>query len=437
MSPFRTSNKIRFSRFVHHFFFFYFYFYLFVLFSATVIPGTHAALASCPPVSSSTLHTCDHPSPPLRLGTDSGLPLPLNNPISYSSSDHIQFHQRVGSTESESKRTSLHPHLLHNKHDHCYTHHHTHRRSQPESNQESRMASPFEQQQQQEQISQQWNQPSGTTFAEGGLPLWTPGAINSRSLRNPFVKSFGLRHKATMDWGMRARARTQRHWDKFWHQGETGQEFDETGSSGTGIRTDMSAGGSGGPGGDNNNAPGEEETLISSSPNTMSYTCGASTSSAFTCTFTINCTQNSKLDTNNRSNITDGSDSTAKTTTAMKDNGLARAETELPFSPDMIAPLLGDNDGPGSLFFSQPLNHYQKPPPSQDPSTYFPSSYTDNTTAHITNATFRQYYQINREFYKPGIQGFFLRYPLLIAKVPSCHDKVIIDQCPRLSFSYK
>lgn len=205
-----------------------------------------------------------------------------------------------------------------------------------------------------------------------------------------------------MDWGMRARARTQRHWDKFWHQGETGQEFDETGSSGTGIRTDMSAGGSGGPGGDNNNAPGEEETLISSSPNTMSYTCGASTSSAFTCTFTINCTQNSKLDTNNRSNITDGSDSTAKTTTAMKDNGLARAETELPFSPDMIAPLLGDNDGPGSLFFSQPLNHYQKPPPSQDPSTYFPSSYTDNTTAHITNATFRQYYQINREFYKPG-----------------------------------
>ncbi|KAG0066590.1 hypothetical protein BGZ90_001343 [Linnemannia elongata] len=103
------------------------------------------------------------------------------------------------------------------------------------------MASPLKQQQR-EQISQQWNQPSGTTFAEGRLPLWTPGTINSRSLRNPFVKSFGLRHKATMDWGMRARARTQRHWDKYWHQVETGQEsgFDslyETGNFGTGTGT--------------------------------------------------------------------------------------------------------------------------------------------------------------------------------------------------------
>ncbi|KAF9143711.1 hypothetical protein BGX30_014960 [Mortierella sp. GBA39] len=257
------------------------------------------------------------------------------------------------------------------------------------------MASPLEQQQ--EQISQQWNQPSGTTFAEGGLPLWTAGAINSRSLRNPFVKSFGLRHKATMDWGMRARARTQRHWDKYWHQVETGQESGignlcETGNSGTGagisagVSTDVGAGGSGGLGGDNSKAPGEE-TIFSSSPNTKSDTNGASSSS-------LNCTQNSNLDTDSRLNRTDKSYSTA----AMKDNGLARAETELPFSPDMIVPLPGDNDGPGSLFFSQLLNHYQKSPPSQDPSTYFSSTRTD----HNTTATFRQYYQINWEFYKPG-----------------------------------
>ncbi|KAF9542254.1 hypothetical protein EC957_002206 [Mortierella hygrophila] len=228
------------------------------------------------------------------------------------------------------------------------------------------MAGPLEQQPQ-EQISQQWNQPPGTAFAEGGLPLWTAGAINSRSLRNPFVKSFGLRHKATMDWGMRSRARTQRHWDKYWHQVETGQESGldtlyNTGNSDTGagisagVCTVVGAGRSGGPGGDNN--------------------------------------------ADSRSNSTDKSYSTAA---AMKDNGLARAETEVPLSPDMIVPLPGDNDGPGSLFFSQLLNHYQKSPPSQDPSTYFSSTRTGhNTTAHNTTATFRQYYQINLEFYKPG-----------------------------------
>ncbi|KAF9295160.1 hypothetical protein BGZ88_002670 [Linnemannia elongata] len=273
------------------------------------------------------------------------------------------------------------------------------------------MASPLKQQQR-EQISQQWNQPSGTTFAEGRLPLWTAGTINSRSLRNPFVKSFGLRHKATMDWGMRARARTQRHWDKYWHQVETGQEsgFDslyETGNSGTGtgtnagtstsVSTDVNAGGTGGP---------REETTTSSSSDTISNTYGASSSSPYTCASALNCTEKSNLDTDNRSNRTDGSYSTAPpttTTTVTKDNGLARAETELPFSPDMITPLPGDNDGPGSLFFSQLLNHNQKSPPSQDPSTSFPSTYTDNkTTTHNTSTTFRQYYQINREFYKPG-----------------------------------
>ncbi|KAG9063049.1 hypothetical protein KI688_004649 [Linnemannia hyalina] len=264
------------------------------------------------------------------------------------------------------------------------------------------MASPLEQQQQ-EQISQQWNPPSGTAFAEGGLPLWTAGTINSRSLRNPFVKSFGLRHKATMDWGMRSRARTRRHWDKYWHQVETGEKYGfdnlyETGNSGTGagisagVSTDVGAGGSGGPGGDNSKAPGEE-TTISSSPHTKSYTNGTSSSS-------LNCTQNSNLDADSRSNSTDKSYPTAAAT---KDNGLARAETELSLSPDMIVPLPGDNDGPGSLFFSQLLNHYQKSPPSHDPSTYFSSTRTDhNTTTHNTTATFRQYYQINWEFYKPG-----------------------------------
>lgn len=428
MSPPRTSHKTRFSLFVCPFFFFVF----FDFFSATVIPGTHAVLKSCPPRPFSTLHTCDYtispflhppPSSPLHHpSTDSDLPPPLNNPIPYSSRDHGQFHQRVGSTVSESKRIHCHTHLLHNKHDHDYAHHHTHRRSQPESNQETRMASPLKQQQR-EQISQQWNQPSGTTFAEGRLPLWTAGTINSRSLRNPFVKSFGLRHKATMDWGMRARARTQRHWDKYWHQVETGQEsgFDslyETGNSGTGtgtnagtstsVSTDVNAGGTGGP---------REETTTSSSSDTISNTYGASSSSPYTCASALNCTEKSNLDTDSRSNRTDGSYSTAPpttTTTVTKDNGLARAETELPFSPDMITPLPGDNDGTGSLFFSQLLNHNQKSPPSQDPSTSFPSTYTDNkTTTHNTSTTFRQYYQINREFYKPGIR-FFSFFSILL-----------------------
>ncbi|KAF9147535.1 hypothetical protein BG015_010799 [Linnemannia schmuckeri] len=282
-----------------------------------------------------------------------------------------------------------------------------------DSNQEITMASPSEQQQ---ELPQQWNQPSGTIFAEEGLPLWTAGTINGRSLRSPFVKSFGLRHKATMDWGMRARARTQRHWDKYWHQVETGlgssdfNNLDKTGISGgsgtgadtrTGKSTCAGAGGSGGSGGDNNKGPAEE-TMLSSSQDAISYSHGASTSLSFTCTSALDCTQNSNLDTNNHTSSTDESYST---TTKMKDNGLARAETESSFAPDMISLFPGDNDGPGSLFFFQLLNHYQKPSSSQDPSTYFTPTTADNSddsNSNNTHSTFRQHYQINREFYKPG-----------------------------------
>ncbi|KAF8948879.1 hypothetical protein BGZ47_001611 [Haplosporangium gracile] len=282
-----------------------------------------------------------------------------------------------------------------------------------DSNQKITVASPSEQQP--EQFPQQWNQPSGTTIAEGGLPLWTVGAVNSRSLRNPFVKSFGLRHKATMNWGVRARARTQQHWDKYRHQVETGQgssgfnnlyETGSSGSSGTGADTGTGKStyaGAGGSGGDSNKGSAEE-TMISSSQDAISYFHGASASLSFTCTSTLDCTQHSNLDTNNHTSSTNESYST---TTAMKDNGYTRTETESPFAPDMINPLPGDNDGPGSLFFSQLLNHYQNSFPSQDPSPYFTSTTADNSdnsnsnNTH-TNTTFRQYYQINQEFYKPG-----------------------------------
>lgn len=415
MALLRTSYRIFFPLFAP--------LIVFILFSATVILGTRAVVAPCLPRSLSTPPTDNHPIPPSPLprclSTGSALPLP----ISYGSSDHVQLHQRVGLTISESKRIHLHPHLfLHNNNDNnkCaqgYLHSHSHRRTLSDLDQDFTMASPSEQQQQ--QTHQQWNQPSGTAFAEG-LPLWTAGTINSRSLRNPFVKSFGLRHKATMDWGMRARARTQRHWDKYWHQLETGDEssdlfiagttstdtgtdkdMDTRASTGTYISTDANAEGSGGE----NGAPGQE-TTVPSSPDTISDSLRASL-----CTSASNCTQNLNLSINY--NNTDGPYSATiitTTTTAIKDSGLARAETEPPTLLNMITPPLGDNDGPGSLFFSQLLNHYQKPPPPQESYAFFTSTTSDNdnnSTLH-TNTTFRQYYQINREFYKPGIVFFSL-----------------------------
>ncbi|KAG0375252.1 hypothetical protein BGX24_009347 [Mortierella sp. AD032] len=202
-----------------------------------------------------------------------------------------------------------------------------------------------------------------------------------------------------MDWGMRARARTQKHWDKYWDQLENPQasgfgNLDDTGTAhevgiGTNFNsetgaiiadatcTDARIGtgivGAGESGGDINNKASPEIMLTA-----------------------------------------------VTTATTIKDNGLARAEAEPPkVPPDYISPPLGDNDGPGSLFFSQLLNHYDKPPSSfpiapttnEDPTSTsdFSSPFdniinsrNNNNGATHTNATFRQYYQINREFYKPG-----------------------------------
>ncbi|KAG0214054.1 hypothetical protein BGX28_002920 [Mortierella sp. GBA30] len=42
----------------------------------------------------------------------------------------------------------------------------------------------------------------------------------------PFARTFGLRHKPSIDWGMRARARRQMHWDEYWGGLETAQGSD-------------------------------------------------------------------------------------------------------------------------------------------------------------------------------------------------------------------
>ncbi|KAF9091074.1 hypothetical protein BGX23_005510 [Mortierella sp. AD031] len=82
---------------------------------------------------------------------------------------------------------------------------------------------------------------------------------------------------------------------------------------------------------------------------------------------------------------------------------------ETPIPSNFILPPPGDSDGPGSVFFLQLLNHYQPSPTpptaqAQDPSSdchafTSDSTKTDNTHTHTT---FRQYYQLNYEFYKPG-----------------------------------
>ncbi|KAF9285125.1 Thymus-specific serine protease [Mortierella alpina] len=167
------------------------------------------------------------------------------------------------------------------------------------------------------------------------------GTIN-RSNRSPFVKTFGLRHKPSMDWGMRARARNQVHWDKYWSELETGQEFD--------VLSDLDL---------------DPDVSGLCSNNTLSH--------------------NNTTTADGNSHLQLGADAVMQTESSNDQKAGTAGMT----------PGLPPGDGDPGYFFTQILDHYAEPLPAGEP----PAAAAKNTT------TFRQRYRINAQFYKPVKDG--------------------------------
>ncbi|KAG9320745.1 hypothetical protein KVV02_005128 [Mortierella alpina] len=177
------------------------------------------------------------------------------------------------------------------------------------------------------------NDPSPSSWSSDNV-----GTINNRPGRSPFVKTLGLRHKPSMDWGMRARARNQVHWDKYWSELETGQEFD--------ILSDLD--------------------LDPDLPR-----CGSNSSTLSQNTTTADGNSHLQL----------GAD------TGMQ----ADSSNEQKAGTASTTPRLPPGDADPGYFFTQILDHYADPSPAG-----VEAAAAENTT------TFRQRYRINSQFYKPG-----------------------------------
>ncbi|KAF8929458.1 hypothetical protein BGZ58_008929 [Dissophora ornata] len=155
-------------------------------------------------------------------------------------------------------------------------------------------------------------------------------------LRYPFVKTLGLRHKSTMDWGMRARAQNQIHWDKYWYPFEPGQVRSK------GYR--------------DGNISGRTHSLDTPQAG--------------------------------RDNKTKEANTKGNTTVAQKEDDEVVKVLEAAASSTTAAPE-GESEL-GYFFFSQPLDHFLEN-----------STSSSSPPANRSN-TFRQYYHISSEFYKPG-----------------------------------
>ncbi|CAO3570450.1 unnamed protein product [Mortierella alpina] len=184
-------------------------------------------------------------------------------------------------------------------------------------------------------------------------PSWSSDTIGTTPppYRSPFVKTFGLRHKPSMDWGMRARARNQVHWDKYWSELETGQEFDVL--SNVDLDLDLEP-----------DLPAYISN-VTLSPNTTTTTADGN------------------------SHLQLGADAVMQPESSGEQQpGTAGTTPGLP---------PGDAD-PG-YFFTQLLDHYADPSPggaSAEEAEAGASAAAKNST------TFRQRYRINDQFYKPG-----------------------------------
>ena len=201
-----------------------------------------------------------------------------------------------------------------------------------------------------------------------------------------FVKTMGLRHKPTMDWGMRARARNQVHWDKYWNQ------FEPTGTSGASATF-----------GDDGSL--SVETKANQDPSKLESLAQPLTN----CDMRTNNTAKSELD--GMQDVPLGPDRRVRMT-----NTSLLSEPLVVRPDDSFTPQSTTAGGPapeddsGYHFFQQVLNHFpnttvNNPPPNVPRNESASTTQSDSIleSSSLKNmTTFRQYYHVSSEFYKPG-----------------------------------
>jgi len=206
------------------------------------------------------------------------------------------------------------------------------------------------------------------------------GGLNSHKRR--FVKTMGLRHKPTMDWGMRARARNQVHWDKYWYQLETEKQ-------GTSANVAEPAFGDMG------------EDRAATSPNRPEFSFSNRTQK-------VDGASEDSFDSLLRSKRpTDSRDGTTNTDEQPVPQG---ADMNTPFSQESSSTKEASDDDPGFYFFQQELDHFPtlttKPSETSSQTGEFTSTTGPESpggpASPGTKSTFRQYYHVSSEFYKPG-----------------------------------
>ncbi|KAF9361008.1 hypothetical protein BGX26_006560 [Mortierella sp. AD094] len=186
--------------------------------------------------------------------------------------------------------------------------------------------------------------------------------VVARKSRFPFTKTFGLRHKSTVDWGMRDRARNKVSWDKYWHQFEAerrnkyrygdGDEPDQNSASKPGDIPDL------------HKAPLNNVTLDKSAV------------------------------------VGPGADA--------GEEDIMDPEIDLEESPfwDETVSAFEEDGESGYFYHSQVLDHFYEPTTDSNPIASPPPP---------LNNTFRQYYHISSEFYKPAYELANATSGLLVA----------------------
>lgn len=204
--------------------------------------------------------------------------------------------------------------------------------------------------------------------------------------RGRFVKTMGLRHKPTMDWGMRSRAKNQEHWDKYWNQLETGQQW---GGGGSGFSDDDD----------------DERKNAMSKPPLHAFS---------NCSTQID----NPLENKNNSDCIATTDPVEDATDPDDDaqsEPLADAGESEPFSQESSSTTgssTSDID-PDYHYFQQVLDHFTST--TSDSSSVPPIIQAEefvgafdseelhgSTTYSSDKSKFRQYYYVSDEFYKPG-----------------------------------
>ncbi|KAG0226418.1 Thymus-specific serine protease, partial [Mortierella sp. GBA43] len=184
--------------------------------------------------------------------------------------------------------------------------------------------------------------------------------------RPSFVKTLSLRHKPTMEWGIDARVKSRMHWDKYWHQLEATRQYCE-GLEGrlesyqVGVTSDKQHG---------TVVPtkgtGEDESATGSMNKNDLNTC--------------------------------------------KHEAMGGLETDDTCNADNMSTTSVDDEDAmmGYFYFRQPLDHF--------------SGLSPSSPSLASNSTFRQYYQVNSEFYRPGgpiilwIPGESPLHPLFLSR---------------------